>query len=274
MKNLVTFLLMLAFIAVGCQQPEPEIHTVDVGFFTPYALYPETLNGKIKQLTERNYLAVEKDGNVIKDERLNKESRDSLSWTRDFRLSYNEDGMMTKLEYLDENDKTTSMDEITLKDKNIISGNYTHLDTLRHIFRVSYDEDGRISNYEMFQLPQDSLSWFAKIFYDDNGNHKEWVMFNAQGDQTGKFVFSINPEGRRSGYKFFNKEDSLSFEQQFTYNEQGVLQKQVLINKKREKSISEYEYKYDDHGNWIRGEAKSSDGKRIITERDIVYYQE
>ncbi len=141
MKNLVTFLLMLAFIAVGCQQPEPEIHTVDVGFFTPYALYPETLNGKIKQLTERNYLAVEKDGNVIKDERLNKESRDSLSWTRDFRLSYNEDGMMTKLEYLDENDKTTSMDEITLKDKNIISGNYTHLDTLRHIFRVSYDEE-------------------------------------------------------------------------------------------------------------------------------------
>ena len=83
MKNV--FVLFLVIILVtGCNQPLPEIHQVEIGLYTPYFLFPETLQGKVKSVIEKNYLAVEQDGKYIKDIPLTVGARDSIGWTTDF----------------------------------------------------------------------------------------------------------------------------------------------------------------------------------------------
>lgn len=66
----------------------------------------------------------------------------------------------------------------------------------------------------------------------------------------------------------------MTFEQEYTYNEKGWLEKQVMRNGEGEESVSEYVYEYDDTGNWVKVTGTSDLNVPIIAERTITYFEE
>jgi hypothetical protein len=273
MKKLIPVLFVVAILATGCPQPEPEVHQVEIGMFTPYVVFTETINGKVKEVVERSYVGLEKDGKVIKGERLSVDARDSIPWTNDFRLTYDEDGNLIESVLLDENDEAFEQQNQTVVDGRIVKSELTRNDTLRGYSKLTYNEAGHLSKVEVFRLPVDTLRLSVLISMDEQGNAVEWQFRNYKGDPTTKYIFTVNQEGRRTGYKFYNKEGEQTFEEEFTYNEKGFLSKQHEINKEGEESVFEYEYEYGELDNWVKVTGYS-DKYNMVTERDITYFPE
>jgi hypothetical protein len=272
MKKLITLLFVVIILATGCPQPEAEVHQVEIGLFTPYTMFPEILNGKVKEVIELNYLGLESEGKIMKGRRFTVADRDTIGWTNDFRLSYDENGNLLLSELIDENDKVISWDKQTLENGRIVRNDHGRNDTLRYYALLSYDEAGHLVKWEQFSLPADTLSWNAHFVCDDQGNFLEWHVMNSKGDMTSKYIFTVNQEGRRTGYTFYNKEGEKTFEQRYTYNEKGSLIKQVIIDKEGKEYVTDYELEYDDMNNWIKVTGVSSEGPPVISERTITYY--
>lgn len=273
MKKLFPFFLIAAFLASACQQPEPEVSTVEIGLFTPYAVFPDILNGKVKEVTEKNYWAVEKDGKYEKGEIITEAARDTLGWTNAFRVMYDENGNLIKCENLDENEIIMNAELLSIKDNKAISAKLVRNDTLRNITHLKYNEAGIIEKFERYKMPEDTLVWYVMVMSDENGNMIEWEFFNPADEATGKFVLTYNPEGKSTGYKYFNKEGDVTVEQKYVYNDAGQMSEQTVINKDGKKSLTTFEYEYDKKNNWIKAIAKD-DNRVIIGERTITYYDE
>jgi hypothetical protein len=273
MKKLIPVLFVVMILATGCPQPEPEVHQVEIGLFTPYVVFPETVKGKVKEVVERNYLGMEQDGKVIKGERLTVDARDSIQWTNDFRLTYDENGNLLLTEQLDENDEIIELQKQTVVDGRIVKSESTRDDTLRNYSKMSYNDAGHLSKIEVFRMPVDTLRFSVLLSSDEQGNAQEWQFRNHLGDPTTKYLFTVNQEGRRTGYTFYDKEGKLVFEEKFIFNEMGFLAKQVMINEEGEESVSEYEYEYDEMNNWVKV-IGNSDQHILVAERTFTFFPE
>ena len=272
MKNVFTLFVVIVLVT-GCTQPQPEAQQVEFGMYTSYYLFPETLNGKVKEVIEKTYFAVEEDGAYQKDIPLTVEARDTIGWTLDFKLMFDENGNMVESYNIDENDKVLESWKVSVEDNKMIEAAFTKNDTLTTVSRMTYNEAGVLTKVENFRMPADTLAYYADVITDENGNTIEWHSHNWQVP-AGKHMFTVNLEGKRTGYKFFNKEGEQTFEQQYTYNDKGHMIKQVMINREGKEFVSEYDYQaYDEHGNWTSYVAHT-DGPALITERIISYYDE
>lgn len=104
MQRIVPFLFIVAILSTGCPRPEPEVRKVEIGLFTPYSELPDFLNGKGKEVVERNYLAVEQDGEYVKGERLSMGVRDSITWANDFRVKFDENSNLLQCDLIERRD--------------------------------------------------------------------------------------------------------------------------------------------------------------------------
>jgi hypothetical protein len=272
MKTLIPMLFVVMILATGCPQPEPEVRQTEIGLFTPYMFMPEIVFGNIKEIVEINYMGVEEDGKWIKGERLTVAARDTIAWTNDFRLTYDETGNLTESVLLDENDQVIDKTLLTVEEGKIVKAEYITKDTVRNYMLLTYNEASQLVKVDQFRMPADTLAWSTNMLVDDQGHFLEWQSNNYKGDPGNKYIFTVNLEGRRTGYTQYNKEGEKVHEEQFTYNEMGFLQKQVMISKEGEQTVSEYEYEYDAQNNWIKV-LGNSDTYMIITERSITYYE-
>ncbi|MEN8156359.1 MAG: hypothetical protein ABFS10_05360 [Bacteroidota bacterium] len=273
MKKLIPAFFVVMILATGCPQPETEIQQVEIGLFTPYVLFPEILNGKVKEVVETNYLGIEQDGKIMKGERLTIDARDSIKWSPDFKLIFDDNGNVLQTLYLDENDEVVKKDVQTVMEGKIVKSETIKGDTLRNYAKFSYNESGHLTAIEVYKLPVDTLAWGALLTVDEQGNYQEWQVMDEKGSPTDKYMFTVNQEDRRTGYKYYNKEGELAFEERYTYNEMGFMSKQEMINKEGEASASEYLYEYDEQDNWVKVTG-NSDQYTIITERKITYFTE
>ena len=274
MKTIIPLMFIVAILATGCPRPEPEVHQAEIGLYTPYSVFPDLLNGIVKQVVERNYLAIEQDGSFVKGERLTVGARDSIKWTNDLSVTFDEKGNLLQCNLIDENDELIEQTKLTLQDGKIIQGDYIRDDTLRDYMRMFYDENGQLTRIERFRMPEDTLFSIIRFTTDENGDFVEWHFLNADNESTGKFIFTVNQEGKRTGYKYYNTEGEMAGEQEFTYNEKGVLEKQVIRNREGEETVTEYRHEYDEMGNWVKVTGTSDLHVPIITERTITYYEE
>ncbi|MGC9343097.1 MAG: hypothetical protein ACP5E3_10375 [Bacteroidales bacterium] len=271
MKKIITLFLLTLFVT-SFVQSQSEKHQVVVGLFTPAYLAPETLNGQVKEIYERNYFANEKAGPMVKGDRLTITARDTIGWTRDFHVIYDEAGHLLLSEQVDENDKVINNSKLSYKGDKMEKAHYFQDDTLRSVTISVYDENGMTKVMERW-APEDTLILKVKLVWDENGHVTGWHFHNSNGEPTGKYVFTLDENGKRTGYKYYNKDGEKTFEQQYTYNDMGFMKKQVLINREGEKSVAEYEYKYDDMGNWILCKGSTPHHADIIAERIITYYE-
>jgi hypothetical protein len=273
MKKL--FVLALVIILVtGCTTPPPETHQVEIGFFTPYWRFPETLKGKVKTMTEKTFLAVEKDGMFVKNIPVTVEARDTIGCTSDFMVAFDQDGNMLESVNIDENGEVIEQWELTVDAGRAEECEYIEKDTLKVLSRLTYDDQGVLVKIENFRMPVDTLMGRGMMGYDENGFLTELQFRNSKDENTGKYIFAVNADGKRTGYKFYNKEGEQTFEEQFTYDDNGDLIKQVMINKKGESSETEYKIEeYDKLNNWTSCLWKYT-GVVLITERIYTYYEE
>jgi len=273
MKKIIPVLFVIMILATGCPQPEPVVPQVEIGLFTPYAIMPENVNGKVKEVVERNYHGIEKDGKITKGDRLTVEDRDTMTWSDDFKLTFDEDGNLLESATIGENDEIMDKLTLTLEEGQIVKGHFVKDDTLRNVTQMSYNEAGQLIKLEQYRMPADTMIWSVQFIADEQGILREWQFMNPKGDPTSKYIFTVSQEGRRTGYKFYNKEGEMAFEERYTYNDMGFLAKQVLINKAGEESVWDYAYEYDDLNNWVIVTG-ISDQYPIVAERTYTYYLE
>jgi hypothetical protein len=270
MKKFKSLVLLLILFA-GCVSTEKPIDKTEIGMFTPYAFNPEVLNGKVKMITEKNYLAKELDGKIVADRPLTLKDRDSIGWTNDFIVTYNEDGLLIQCDEIDENGKVLYSAKTSIEDKTIIKCEYYKNDTLKEIQKIQHDTTGWVVKVEGYS-PQDSLKSIMDVKNDEKGNIISVIFKNSMNEISSKFESAYNENNKRTGYKFFDPQGNKTFEQKYSYNDQGFMEKQVIINKEGKESESLYTYTYEENGNWI--ECIGNEGKnKIIAKRTIEYYK-
>lgn len=272
MQKIIPLLLLMFFIT-SCAESQPEKHQVEVGLFTPAYLAPEILNGQVKEIYERNYFANEEAGTIMKGDRLTLAARDSIGWTLDFHVIYDEKGHLLLSEEIDENDKTIDRSVLSYEEGKMVKADFFQNDTLKNITKPVYDETGILRTMERYRVPEDTLVLRVQLIRDSDGNIVEWDFFNPDNELTGKYVFSLDENGKRTGYRYINKDGDQTFEQQYSYNDAGFMEMQVLINREGERMVAEYEYEYDDMGNWILCKGKTPEHPDIVAERIISYYE-
>ncbi len=88
MKKMILYCCIIAIIAGACARNKPTEKTV-LGMGSNYYLIPQTFNGKIKEIKEINYWAIEKDGQITKGQMMTKKDLDSIGSTPNLIVNFN-----------------------------------------------------------------------------------------------------------------------------------------------------------------------------------------
>jgi len=270
MKKLRSFIPIVFILFAGCVPKEKPVYKTEIGLFTPYSFMPEILNGRVKKLVEKNYLTREDNGKIVADRLLTTGDRDSINWTNDLILTFNEEGLLLQCDQIDENGKVIDSRKSGIDGGKIVRSDHLKADSLAGYDKVYYDSNGWMNKVENYSS-EDTLKQVLDIKTDDKGNIDTVFVLNSNNEITWKFEFSYNEANKRSGYKSFNTEGIKTFEQKYFYNDKGILEKQLLIDKDGIETEVPYTYTYDDNGNWI--ECIGDDGKiKVLAKREIEYY--
>ncbi len=225
MKRLTFFFISILILFTGCKEQQPAVKT-ELGFLTPYpySIAPQYHYGKLKSIKEENFWAVEKDGQIEKGNLLtDKDREDSIKWTGDFEAFYNEEGVLPKINYFDDDREARGFWVTTIENNKIIRGDWTYEDTARYYFKLSYDEQGNFSESKGYRAMSDTLLNTYLFKTDQNGNILETITQNYLGEITYKITYQWNEEGLMTEQNNFAKGDSLTYARRFTYNEQGYI---------------------------------------------------
>jgi hypothetical protein len=273
MRKLIALLVMAIFSLYGCQNPESKIQTTELGIYTPYALFPETLKGPVMKLTEKNFIAIKKDGKWIESERLDSMARDTIGWTDDFIVQFDPEGKIIQSDLIKANDDvfSTMVNKYT---KGKVVSTQTQNDKgkiIKHTTLIELDENDIPVSFKRYMDDTDSLQFSLQASTDEDGNYLFWEFYNAEGEATGYYSFIYDNE-KKSGFRYINAEGDTTMTQKFEFDDKGSVIKQTIISKDGSEEETEYTYEYDNFGNWIKVYAKSSN-VNIISEREIVYYE-
>ncbi len=273
MKNKILLSLIISLIVGGCTQKKPTEITV-LGMWTDYALMPSILNGKVKEVKELNYWAVEKDGKITKGDLMTKKDLDSVGSTNNLKAYFNEDGMMTRYELLDKENILQSRTS-TINDGKYARWDYKLSDSAFLYSIPQYDNLGYLIGATGYRQKVDTVVNKQVLTHDGKGHLTMLEYFNYKNERTGYNICSLNKEGDVIDTKYYNKNDSLVLTLINIYDEKEVIVKQEVV-REEPKSTSTWDYKdlkVDDHGNWIETYAVIDNGKyKIIAERTYVYY--
>jgi len=270
MKKNVFFIFVLTALIWSCSTPETQKEKTILGLYTPYGFFQETLNGRVKEVKEQNYWAIEKDGEIIAGKPVTIADRDSVNWTKDFIVNFNQSGLVEKSLTLDENEEVLGSWEVSNKD-DLTSAAWIEKDTIRNYFNTISKSES-MSRMEYKNAIEDTLLNSLELEFDENGNYATLKFFNFKNEPTVTYVYSYSPEGFLNGYTW-SRNDTIRGGMNFTTNQQGFTETQEVFNKMTGKSsLHKYEYEYDEMGNWIKYVAFSDNKPQIVAKRIYNYY--
>lgn len=272
-KSTFIYILTIAIIA-SCSHKKPIEKTI-LGLGTDYAAYPEALKGKVKELKEHYYWAIEKNGDITKGFPITRKELDSISSKRNFVVCFDNTGFLTKYESLDDKDSVFfSWVAINENGKwkrfeNKYNGSITSYGILE------YDSLGYLISGSTYRTGTDTSLGKQVWTHDGKGNYTKYEVISSKNQRIVYIVLLLNAEGKVIESKLFNTNDSLQRSMKNEYNDKGFLTRQVAFNEKEKKKyVWDYKYlKYDDHGNWLEAFVNWDDGKyKILCERSYIYY--
>jgi hypothetical protein len=273
MKSKIIQLLVISIIIGSCTQKKPAETTV-ISIGTDYALIPNKLNGKVKELKELNFWAVEKDGKLTKGELMSSKDLDSVSSTKNLKAYFNEAGMITKYEVLDrENILQTRLFMVE-------NGKYSRFefkigDSATYYGIPKYDDLGYLIEATVYRPVVDTVVNKQVMIHDGKGNYTKYENFNSKDIRTAYQNVALDEKGNVLEVSFYDRFDSLRFSIKNIYGEKDNIIRQET-NIEKPKSMVTWDYKdlkLDDHGNWTEEQALIDNGKyKIIIERTFVYY--
>jgi len=264
-----SILLLVLLALYGCKRNFREV--TEIGLFTPYFFNPEELNGQVRTLTERYYLAVPADSDFVRGPRITLAMRDSIKWSNDFIIHFNEAGLITSTSFIDENDSIISTWDMEIADKRIVSATWSDHGGPNTLIRLLYDRKGELEELGQYRAGTDTLNQTVRFNRDEKGRVTRWDYLTNTGDTTMSYVFNLSGEGRRMGYRQLNRRKRVLNSTEFVYDNRGFTTEQITFNSAGIPYTFTYRFTLDERGNWIRALA-SSDKWTVLQEREMVYY--
>lgn len=274
MKKTILFGLALTLLVGGCTRNKPGEKTI-LGMGTDYFLFPETLKGKVKELKEYNYWAIEKDGKITKGDLINWKMLDSIGSTKNLVAYFDNAGLLIRYDLLDENNVERYSSIAKTENGKWIRFENKMRDSITSYGIPKYDDQGYFIEGNDYNPVKDTLLYKYVFTHDKNGHYTKAEFFNSRNKRTNFMDLSVDAEGKVIEIKFFNRNDSLRSTMKNEYNDNGYIIRQITYNE-RTKNTSTWNYKdltSDDHGNWLQSYANIDNGKyKILIERSYTYY--
>jgi hypothetical protein len=274
MKKITIYWILAIFIAWGCTQNKLVEKTI-FGIGTDYVYFPEVLKGKIKELKETNYWAVEKDGKITKGNPATWKDLDSVGSTKNLVAYFDNTGILTKYDLLDENNVVRNSTVVTIENGKWGRWEFKTKDSTYQYMISEYDSKGYFAGGKVFSAKVDTLVSRFVITNDDKGNYTKIENFNFKNQKGYYQVFTLNELGKVIETKFFNKYDTLRQTFVNTYNDKGNLatQKVYVEKPKTIESWDVQDLEFDDHGNVLLIYSNIDKGKfKLVAERTYIYY--
>ncbi len=253
-----------------------------------------SLHGKVKQMIELQYLAVEKFGKAEKGDLYREDGWDLI-------MNFNEDGYYSKIEYLDSYGNEVGYTDYLYNSDNELftEQNYDAAGGFSDKKVFSYDDKKRVTQIVGFNNA-DGLSGSILIEYNEKENLIVEASYNFRGKLLGKEVRKVDKNGFPVETKIYNGEEKLinyrkeKFDKNGSREELSVLSPdgEVLMRvffkyDKNENLISQegtdeageaflpirYEYEFDKQGNWTKRVEYVGDKPTSLLERQFEYYE-
>lgn len=273
MKKLLLLSAAIALILVSCKDSPPQEKTV-LSNHTPFYRSPLVLNGKVKSFKMRTYWAKEEDGKVIKGDIITRVERDSLNYMNDFNLELNEDGLITRSEYITYNGEINHY-EFEIMDGRIIGGKYFVRGENRTYFKDEYDDSGKLVKISAYRNGADTLIRTSDFTYLENGNRNEVYYYNYKGELTRKDKFIWKDPDRISEFQRYNGKDELVYSMKIEYDESGKFISSTFdFPDVRHTKYDFRDKEFDETGNIVSAISYKDDTLFCIQDRLIEYYQE
>jgi hypothetical protein len=271
----ITFIWIAAIIfTCGCTQKKPVEKTV-FGMGTDYMYFPEVLNGKIKELRETNYWAVEKDGKITKGNPSTWKDLDSVGSTQNLVAYFDIAGALTKYDLVDENSVTRNSRVLTIENGKYVRWEFKLKDSTFQYVIPTYDSQGYFVGGKVYRPKVDTLISSFVITNDEKGNYTRLEYFDFKNLKGSYQVFTLNELGKVIETKFFTKDDTLRTTFVNTFTDKGFLatQKVYIEKPKSTNSWDVQDLEFDDHGNVLLIYSNIDEGKfKLVAERAYIYY--
>lgn len=272
MKKIIFLSLIIALIAGSCNNKPVE--TTVLGMWTDYALMPNTLKGKVKEMKELNYWAVDKDGKSTKGKLMTRKDLDSIGSTPNLVAYFDDKGTLIKYDNLDGENLIQSFIG-TIENGKCVRWDNKVSDSSTYYAIPEYDNLGYLVGAKVYRPSKDTLLNTYIFSHDNKGNITRFEYFNYKNQKTGYHVCSLDEKGNYIEAKYFNKADSLRNTMTNTYDEKGnLIKQQTFVEKTKSTTIWDYkDLKLDDHGNVIEYLTDIENGKyKVFVERSFIYY--
>ena len=275
MKKLAFLLILPIFCCHGCQMAEKVEATTEIGLLTNYNFEPETLNGRVTSVSEKYYLVTEENGEFIKGELMNDSVRKALSWAQAFTAEYDSQGVVTRVEYLDDAG-VSGYWKIESENGAITKASWISKDTVRSYFLIHPDENGFFASAERYTGGVDTMTNTFEYDCNEMGRWLELRSYLADGSPDGKYTWSYNEEGMLVDRYRYAAGDSLLGSVVFEYDEEGNPAGRRFL--KGDMSLEVHEtfkfIKYDGMGNWLQRVCWEDGELTGLDERTITYFEE
>jgi len=254
-----------------------------------------SLQGKVKQIVELQYLAVEKFGKTEKGDLFREEGWDLI-------LNFNEQGNYSKITHVDPYGKEVGYTDYLYDGQNgllVSVQNYDSEGGFSDRANYVYDEKKRI--YEVVMLNNnDGVSGSMLVDYDDKENRVTESVYNHRGMLLKKEIQKLDKKGLPVETKIFGEDNNLINYRKEKFDKNGLRSELTVLSpdeqvvmkvffkydKKENLILQEgideageaflpvrYEYEFDKQGNWTKRVEYVGDKPTFVLERQIEYYE-
>jgi len=272
MKKIIFLLVLVILMAIGCKNEKPSEFTMLPDYTT--SMYPEKLVGRVEKMTEKNYWAIPDGEKYKKGNPISMKELDSLGWTEDFEVVFDNTGLLVTISGIDETARTIWVNEF-LKENNV----YTERklfenDTLKFYDKLKCDENGNIIEITGFRAPEDTVIVTTKKIINAKGDTIENQWFNNKGELAGKRINIYDDLHQRRQVTGYDKDGNYQWRCEDIYNEKGKPSKRTWYDKEENiSSVEEFTYEYDKKGNWVIEYYKDEKNHISIMERTYTYFE-
>lgn len=229
--SILLFLLFFLPISGSGQTIAGSVPTTDWVFGRTFALNSkEVVKGRVKSITEREYRAKEKFGEIVKDSKAN-------DWTPTF--YYDLKGKIKECKIVFDK---------RIKSSKWINEEWVQNEYFTSIFQTylfSYNNSGILTEINEYYEDDNKLRYRTKFKHDLKGNPIEKNVYHSTGDLESKYGFKYDENNNLISVIHYNKYKNIEDVTYFTYND-----KNLRITSKRynadEKCFSSYIYTYNE----------------------------
>lgn len=257
----------------------------------------ENLNGDIASVLTKSFIAVNENGEIVSagiggrsnylNNNLKKYNSDGFCIEEQ---KYNKNGGVSKFENRhDKNGKLLERRAFRLENKIIFTLNYSYDTKGNNIETKRIDAKGETSGHwkkkfdsqnfleEYTDMESDStVRYIIKYNNDSLGNVLDRTRFTSKGQQLHKLVYKYDDKYRViKEVEYYQPIFSYpSYTKEFKYNDKDLpIVEKAINNTRKYENVWTFEYKYDEHDNWIQQIQFKDDTAKFIVTRLIKYYK-